>query len=355
MERQQRADTDINRDRRTGLRDLQRGHELARSPGVGVVMIPFFQGAAGGAPVVSASFATTTYTGNGSTLAINNGLNLSGLGGLVWTKNRDVTSFHQLQDTIRGTNAQLNSNDPQAETTASNQIQSFGSTGYTQGSSSAVNNFGVNFVSWSFARAARFFDVVTYTGTGVTGRTVSHNLGTTPGMIIIKCRSTITGWQVGHRSIGYTKRLRLDSTAEEETGATWWNNTDPTSAVFTVGTDTDNNANGEAYVAYLFAHDTASDGIVQCGSFTTDGSGAATVTIGWRPQFAIVKRSDSTGSWFILDTARGWAGGSNNVLRANLADAEDTSSTTGGPTSTGFTIGNIGASATYVYLAIREA
>ena len=321
-------------------------------------MIPFFLGAAGGAPVASQVFATTLYTGNGSSQTIANGIDTD----LAWIKARSEAWDHALCDQLRGINAKLRSNSTINELTGSGSVTAFGTTGFTVGSQDDVNRNLVTYVAWSFARAARFFDVVTYTGTGA-NRTVSHSLGTTPGMIIVKRRDTTSAWPVYHRSntgAPETDYLLLNAAGATADDATYWNDTTPTASVFTVGTNADVNASGGTYVAYLFAHDTASDGIVQCGSYTGNQSPSGpTITLGWQPQFLIFKNASATGDWIMMDTARGIPAGSGDAfLRANTSDAEVTGQTYVDVSGTGFSItapatSINGSGNTIVYLAIR--
>jgi len=323
-------------------------------------MIPFFQGAAGGAPVVSQVFAATLYTGDASARTITTGINTSGPGGMAWFKSRSSGLNHYQFDTLRS-GAYLISNDTAAEASSGGIVCTFGTTGLTIGTSGNNANL-TTYVAWSFARAARFFDVVTYTGTGA-NRTVSHSLGTTPGMIIVKRRDTTSAWPVYHRSntgAPETDYLLLNAAGATADDATYWNDTTPTASVFTVGTNADVNASGGTYVAYLFAHDTASDGIVQCGSYTGNQSPSGpTITLGWQPQFLIFKNASATGDWIMMDTARGIPAGSGDAfLRANTSDAEVTGQTYVDVSGTGFSItapatSINGSGNTIVYLAIR--
>jgi hypothetical protein len=299
-------------------------------------------------------FSTYLYTGNGSTQTITNGIDLAGKGGLVWTKVRTTTYPHCLTDTIRGGNKQLFSNTTDASTTSSPaEVTSFNSDGYTLAGGTIENISGQNFVGWTFREAAKFFDVVTYTGTG-SARTIAHSLGVAPGMVIVKRTDTTGNWQVysnGLTSAAYSIQLNL--TAAQASAPTVWNSTAPTSSVFSVGTDATVNASGGTYVAYLFAHDTSSTGIIQCGGLTTNVSGVANINLGWQPQYFLYKNIDSAvRDWNIVDTMRGFTVNSAEVaLYANSSAAESTYGNNV-PTATGITFdGN--ASSKYIYMAIR--
>jgi hypothetical protein len=203
-------------------------------------------------------FSTYLYTGNGSTQTINNGIDLAGKGGMVWFKGRSLTLNHGFYDTNRGATFYLASNTTAAQTTVSTGLTSFNSNGFDIGAVSKLNNNGAPFTSWTFRKAPKFFDVVTYTGNGVTGRQIAHSLGQEVGMIVVKKTSGADNWAVYHRSLGGTKGLYLNLTNAEDVTALW-NSTNPTASEFTVGTNTLVNASGATYVAYLFAHDPSAD------------------------------------------------------------------------------------------------
>jgi len=312
-------------------------------------------------------FSCFLYTGNGSTQTITNGIDLSGEGGLVWIKGRSVGYSHGLFDTIRGADYWLNSASNDASTSISGipanaWITGFNSNGFGLGTNASVSNNGTTYTSWTFRKAKKFFDIVTYTGNG-SNRTISHNLGSVPGWIIVKCTSSGGAWTVYHRSTGSTKYLLLNSSDAAETLTGMWNNTDPTATEFTLGASGFVNGNGATYIAYLFAHDAGgfgnagSDNVISCGSFTTDGSGNATVSLGYEPQFLIAKKTSSTGDWMTLDNMRGIAmtpsiGSNDSVLKPNLSNAEVTDNLAD-LSATGFSFSQ-SPSTTYIYIAIRR-
>ena len=239
-----------------------------------------FMGAAGAGEAtvdVSDVFSNYVYTGNGGTQTITNGIDLSGEGGLVWVKRRSVSFSHVLSDTANGGGKYLSSNLTDSISTTTSDINAFNSDGFTIGSSNGVNTSGQTYVSWTFRKAPKFFDVVTYTGDGVAGRTVAHNLGQEVGMLVVKKTSGTGFWPVFHRantSAPETDVLILNEIYSTTDGVTFWNDTLPTDVDFTVGTADNTNASGETYVAYLFAHDTDPDeGMIQCGSYTGTGYG----------------------------------------------------------------------------------
>ena len=321
--------------------------------------------ATGGSDAVAETFSTTLYTGTGAAKTISNGLDLANDGGLVWTKKRNGTVGHRLVDTERGVQKSLRTEGTDAEAVNANGLTAFNSDGYSIGGSGSHNAISDTYVSWSFKKQTKFFDVVTYTGTGVAGRTVSHNLGSVPGMIIVKQTDTINNWLVQHIAFGGSHRLQLNSTDAAQT-ASVWNNTDPTSTVFTVGANTGTNASGGTYVAYLFAHDTASDGLIQCGSYTGNGStDGPEINLGWQPQWVLIKAATRPAgeNWVIYDAKRGLVVDAGDpALFPNDSAAEDYGGSADNsidPLPTGFKIvgtsGRTNDSYDYIYMAIRSA
>ena len=305
----------------------------------------------GGTEEVAQNFSTTLYTGNGSTQTITNGIDLDGEGGLVWIKERNNVSDHGLFDTERGKDYRLRSNTTNSQTLNSGWVTSFNSNGFGVGSSNSSS--GSDYASWTFRKAPNFFTCLTYSGTGATGHTINHDLGCEVGTLIIKRTDAVNNWYVHHRSVGGTQHLILDQSG----AATSYGGTELTtsSTNFTLNMANNiTNASGGTYVAYLFAHDDAADGLIQCGSFTTDGSSDASVTLGWEPQWILYKGT-AGGSWSLYDSVRGLDTGSGQLLLANSSLAE-ISGTGGIPTSsTGFTVNTGETNSTYIYIAIRAA
>ena len=322
-------------------------------------------GGAGSPPVyVEDVFSTYLYTGTGATQSINNGINLAGKGGLTWIKSRSAATNNNLFDTVQGATKLTHSNTTDATVTDANSLTAFNTTGFTLGTGSGtgneVNVSAATYCSWSFAKQAKFFDVVTYTGNGA-NRTIAHSLGSVPGMIFVKRTDTTSDWQVYHRSLANTEYLVLNSSAASATGATRWNSTTATSSVFSVGTDTTVNASGGTYVAYIYASNaggfglTGTDNVISCGTYTTDGSGNATINLGYEPQYLLFKRTSTPENWTILDVMRGFAlTGTEARLFASLANAESNPANYGSPTATGFNIEAQTVSTTYIYMAIRR-
>ena len=328
--------------------------------------------ATGGSAAVAQTFSTTLYDGTGAAQDITNGLDLAGDGGLVWVKHRDQAFEHMLADTETGAGYYLSSNSTQrALGPNSTALTSFNSNGFSIGS---LNDYNYSvapkrFVSWSFKKQTKFFDVVTWTGDGNAGRTISHSLGSAPATIIIKRVSfsqfTTNNWFY-HTNFGASSYdllyLNLTSAASSQNYSTGAIQSAPTNSTFTLKNSDDVNGSGATYVAYLFAHDTASDGLIQCGSYT--GNGAADgpeVNLGWSPQWILVKNADTAYGWIILDTARGIAASppTANVLFANNSNSEDPAGNRMHFTSTGFKITTSSfdynkSGDNFIYMAIRS-
>jgi len=281
----------------------------------------------------------TLYTGNGGTLTVANGVaGQSFQPDFVWLKTRSTSQNHSLIDSVRGNTKILYSDLTNAENTFSGVLDSFNSNGFTLGSSASVNQNGTTFVGWQWkaggaavtntagtissqvsANTTSGFSVVTYTGTAANA-TVGHGLGVAPSMIITKNRDSSTAWWVYHASLGNTKYIVLNTSAAEVTSSAAWNNTSPTSSVFSLGASNPSNANQD--VAYCWA---PIAGYSAFGSYTGNGStDGPFVYTGFRPRYVMVKRTDSSESWFVLDTARSPFNVPTAWLAPNLSNAEGT-------------------------------
>lgn len=339
------------------------GNDTTDAYGGGVAVTPVY---------IEDVMSTYLYTGNGTSQTITNGIDLSTKGGLVWIKKRSASNNHMFFDTIRGADISLSSNITNGNTTWTDELTSFNTNGFTLGTDSNydVNNpVGTTFASWTFRKQPKFFDVVTYTGNGISNRTVSHNLGSVPGCIIIKSTSFAQDWCVWHRGDGtnWVSDLSLNGTSAAgniQPGSPQTSTTFNTTYVTNAAGQAPN-SNGQTFVAYLFAHNaggfglTGTDNVISCGSFTTDGSGSATVNLGYEPQWLLFKNVTSADNWFLLDTMRGDSLTSYNYLLPNTSASETTfNSSTAyiAPNATGFSIGTSGlvASKTYIYIAIRR-
>jgi hypothetical protein len=216
-----------------------------------------------------------------------------------------------------------------------------------------VNNSAIS--GWMFKRATGFFDVVAYTGTGV-AHSETHNLGVVPELMIVKSRSNAFGWHAYASALGNTKAIRVDQNGSEITSSLFWNNTSPTSTNFTVGTFSNINSNGSTFIAYLFA---TLDGISKVGSYTGTGNNL-NVDCGFSSgaRFVLVKRTDSTGDWYVWDSVRGIVAGNDPYLLLNSNAAQVTNTDYIDPLSSGFTVTSTAPAAlnasggTYIFLAI---
>lgn len=322
-------------------------------------MMQMMLAAAGGGVSVDDVFSVDLYTGDSSGQTITNNIDLSGKGGLVWLKNRDNANSHYLFDTERGVTDVLNADSNLYEQTGvANTLTAFNSNGFTLGGNSNTANQGDDFVAWTWRKQPRFFDVVTYAGNSTAGRTISHDLGCVPGFIWVKNLDQSDDWYCYHPGTGNTKILRLNSSSYplvRSPGA--WNDTSPTSSVFTVGTDDEVNKLNENYVAYLFAED---EQLIKCGSYTGDGSSSNSINVGFEPQYVLIKNASSPSvvDWIVFDTARGIGTASNadKSLQPSSTSAESFGDFLN-VTSTGFTLTNASGATNssghdFIYMAI---
>ena len=281
-----------------------------------------------------------------------------GKGGLIWTKVRNREDRHGLTDTETGAAFQLDTSAdrlPLLRNWVEFRREGFRyKTGDTE-----VNYSGYRYVNWSFAKQEGFFDVVTYTGDGVAGREIPHNLGSVPGMVIVKTTSVDDFWAVYHRAIGGQYRLILNKEWSKNPNVGFWNDTDPTATAFTVGTDGAVNGAGLEYVAYVFAHDAQEFGpngdesIIKCGAINSTNYNGAEEDLGWEPQWILVKNQGES-DWEIIDNKRGASLNQSEVLHPNLRDAEVTSGAGVQFTANGFTQYLNATSNDGIYMAVRN-
>ena len=308
-----------------------------------------------------------------------------GEGGLVWIKKRSGTNNrnHIVFDSERGPDSSLYVNTTDAPFSMSGlgfTSTVFNSNGFTTGDSSLTNeNNGSKYASWTFRKAPKFFDIVTYTGDGVQGKRVSHNLGCEPSMIITKCISPgITeNWNVTVGSgagIPDQIKLQLNSTGFSTSTYSYWGS--PAGDATTEfglyrGTPTfgETNVSGREYIAYLFAHndgdgefgENADQDIIKGGNYTGNG-GTQDIDVGFEPQWLLIKNATTTSQWSIVDVMRGFVT-SSSVDSVNLEpNNTDSEANVGriGPTANGFRFiseanGELNANGnTFIYIAIRR-
>jgi len=289
-------------------------------------------------------FNTKLYTGNGSTNAI------TGVGfqpDFVWQKSRSAGEGHGLFDAVRGVTNRIQSNTDGANSSQAGSLTAFGSDGFTVGGSpnnDAANGNGQTFVSWNWkanglgssntdgsinstytsANTTSKCSIVTYTGTG-SNATVGHGLGVVPESIWVKCTSNGgEDWMVYHKIIGGTHYLTLNTTAGDNSGGeVIWNDTVPTSSVFSIGTNGKVNGSGRTYVAYVFA------GVKAYSKFSNYfGNGNADGTFvytGFKPGWLMIKNAAQSGDqWQMNDDKRGYNGG----IQTYYADSGEASTST---------------------------
>lgn len=309
--------------------------------------------------------AATTYTGNAAARSLSNAVNsVSFQPDLVWIKNRTAGTSHALFDSARGATRYLSSNTTALEALNANTLTAFTADGFSLGNDTTLVNSGTgganSYVAWQWKESvAAGLDVVTYTGTGV-ARTVAHNLGKKPSLIICKGRDTLVPWECYHSSLGATKYILLNSPTQAVTDIVSWNNTEPTSSVFTVGTSSGTNKLNENIVAYCFAEIA---GFSKFGSYTGNGlADGPFVFCGFRPRWVMVKQTTGAGgNWFIVDTQRDLFNAEVSVIKPSSPDTETTSTVFCDILSSGFKLRHDGSfysiniiSQTYIFAAFAE-
>ena len=320
-------------------------------------------------------FDVSLYTGTSANQSITNSGSFQP--DLVWIKVRSQAYSNRLFDVTRGVNNVIYSNLTNAEATEANSLTSFNSNGFSLGvdGTNGVNANTYTYVGWQWkangsgstntsgsitstvsANTTSGFSVVTYTGTGANA-TVGHGLGVAPSMLIIKRRNDVVDWAVYHTSLGATKYMNLNLTDAAYTASTPWNNTAPTSSVFSIGTAQSTNfSNTATYVAYCFAEVA---GYSKFGSYTGNGSADGPfVYTGFRPAFVMTKRTDASSEWTITDLRRPGYNLVNKSLYANQSSAELTYNILD-QLSNGFKLRDSdgiwnGSGGTYIYMAFAE-
>ena len=329
-------------------------------------------GSGGSSKYVDDVFSTYLYTGNGfsgnpnpNLQTVVNGVDLDDKGGMVWIKNRSSAENHRLQDTEIG-DYSLSSN--LADAALGNSVFEAQSDGFSLLTRNAQwNALDEEYTSWTFAKQEGFFDVVTWTGDNVVGRAVPHNLGSTPGMVIIKCVSHSSSWLVWHKDLlNYEYYLALDTTASQVNTNKGFTAL-PTDSELNLTAFVGVNSLNREYVAYVFADDApmfgpdGDESIIKCGSYTGTGNdNGPEIDLGWEPQYVFLKNADAGVNWYVFDTMRGIVtGGVDSVLSPNAPFSETTVEVVLEATPTGFKITSSDipynkAGDTCVYMAIRR-
>tara|TARA_R100000234_G_scaffold88254_1_gene56703 strand:- start:260 stop:1321 length:1062 start_codon:yes stop_codon:yes gene_type:complete len=328
-------------------------------------------------------FNTLLYTGTGSSNAV------TGVGfrpDFVWIKGRNFSDNHNLYDIVRGVEKRITSNGSGVQEDRPAGLTAFGSDGFTVNTANGENKSSAPIVAWNWragnaqgssntdgsinttytsVNTTSGFSISQYTGTASTA-TVGHGLGVTPSVVLTKNLSADSNWQMYH--IGLTSnnyRIALDSTDAEGGDSTAWNNTSPTSTVFSVGTSFRTNGSGNNIIAYAFAE---KKGFSKFGSYKGNGSTwGPFINCGFLPAFVLWKRTDSANGWIMMDNKRPTVNsisyGSNpqNYLieaQSSGAEATDTSYHVNF-LSNGFKIRNTNnvfnnTSGSYIYLAFAD-
>ena len=283
-------------------------------------------------------FNTNLYTGNNTETSHTVGFQPD----LTWLKVRNASGAHYWFDAVRGATNYIRSDNTAAEGTLAETLKSFDTNGYTVGTSNSVNTTNETMVGWNWladntsgsantdgsisstvsANTTSGFSIVTYTGTGATG-TIGHGLNTAPSCIITKSASAAEDWGMYHVGMGNDRNISLNLTnAQYSSNSAFWNNTNPTSSVFTVGTHPTINYNTQTMIAYCFAE---KKGFSKFGSYTGNGSSDGTfVYTGFKPAFVMVKRTDVAEGWGMFDDKRDIFNPVMKRVEANASDAERT-------------------------------
>jgi len=287
-------------------------------------------------------YNTVTYTGNGSA-----GNGITGVGfqpDWVWIKRRESGS-HNLVDVVRGVNVAVASESSGAQGTYSNNLSAFGTDGFTLGNGSLVNANAGTYVSYNWragnsqgssntdgsinttytsVNTTAGFSISKWTGTGSAG-TIGHGLGAVPKFIIVKNVDSNNDWNVYHHKTGNEYRSFLNTTAAREDNASAWNDTSPTSSVFSIGTNTNVNQSGQSIIAYAFAE---KKGYSKFGKYTGNGNDSGTfVYTGFKPAWIMAKGMNTSDNWTLWDSKRGLINVVKPMLRADATNVESNSGT----------------------------
>ena len=328
-------------------------------------------------------FSTYLYWGNNANSWKQNGVGLHDdvSNRMVWFKNRKASNDHFVYDTLRGPNSAIKPNEhditstTNATTFANNNFQTNGFvTGYGQNGGASNHEYA----SWTFGTHPGFMDIVQWTGNATANRKISHSLGSVPGAIWIKRLSGSTGtnvsdWVCYHRMSNggsypqnFLMFLNRNVTPSNDGAGNYLYNTAPAADEFTIGSHATVNANGDTYVAYVFAHDDQQFGkggdqsIIKCGGYTGNASSdGPTIDLGWEPQWLLIKPLDDTEDWSLFDMMRGMADVSNDPKFSTHQNNAESDATAINLRANGFQINNSnifvnGNNSKYAYIAIRR-
>ena len=326
----------------------------------------------------TSNFKAVLYEGTGASQYISNvGMDLETSGGLVWIKSRSSSSYwHTLFDTVRGPLKRIFSNSTSAESNTANTLTSFDSNGFTIGNQAGQNANNITYVAWNWkgggtavsngngsitssvsANTAAGFSIVTYTGTSTIGDTIGHGLGT-PDLIIVKNRdNSSASWAVWSSTFSAaSETLFLDLTSPSNQYINRFGTVNSTTFQAGSSGGTEVNASGNNFVAYIFK---SVSGYSKIGSYSGGSSGNQITGVGFKPNFLVIKRTDSAGGWRVQDVRRkGTSGTNKNVLEWNDPAIEQVNYVDVSFDTDGFTLNTTSndynnSSGTYIYLAIK--
>jgi len=303
-------------------------------------------------------FQVKLYTGNSSTQSITLGGDEDMQPDFVWMKARSDAGNHAVYDSVRGATKRITSEDTSAESTVADGLLAFDSDGFSLGAGGNENS-ATNVVAWCWKESATAgFDIVAFAGQNGAVTNVSHSLSAVPELIIAKDRDATSDWVVYHHTQGNGKFLVLDDTDAVADDANAWNETTPTSSVFTVGDNSYTNPGSRDMIFYLFA---PKQGFSKFGSYTGNGDADGTfVYTGFKPAWIMIKRTGSAQSWVMFDNKRNPFNLTDNILFAHSSSAEQVDTTPNiDIVSNGWKIrhtdDSINGSESYIYMAFAEA
>ena len=276
---------------------------------------------------------------------------------LLWFKSRTDTQSHALWDSVRGALKRLIPNSTGAEGDEATNLDSIDSNGFTVDNEAIVNGTSRDYVCWGWKESTTAgFDIVSYTGTG-SNQTISHGLSAALDFIIVKNRATTNQWCIYNRPRSAEKFLHLDASDTESDASTPWQDTEPTSSVFSVGASNLTNGDGNAMIAYCFA---PIQGFSKFGSYIGNGNASGTfVYTGFKPAFVMIKCTDSAQDWVIRDNKRDTDNPTQKRLMPNITDAEgsvtaDFDFLSNGFKARGTGLNFNGSGNTYIFMAFAE-
>ena len=290
-------------------------------------------------------FQTKLYTGNDGTLAVTLDGSKDMQPDWVWIKARNYAINHSLFDSVRGIKKELNSNATTAEETENDMLTVFGTDGFTVGSAGGVNSSSRNYVAWNWKAGTSFsndasatsvgtidssgsassdagFSIASYTGTGSAG-TIKHGLGSTPAFMMVKNRGAAQGWCIYHHkntSAPETDFLSINSDDATVDASDRWNDTAPTSSVFSVADHADTNGSSATYIGYFFNE---VKGYSKFGGFTGNGNADGPyLYCGFRPAYVMIKKTSGVNEYGVWDNKRSTFNVTDDIIYANLTNTE---------------------------------